>query len=224
MATITVEDYVLFTTYCLEYRAMVVEQLSEQRERKKLEDLKDRYDKGEISDNELENLPPYGVICQTLVIRDLKGIGVDHVGAQGRDIIRKVVRVSADNYPEMMNKCYIINAPFVFNALWYFIKGLLSQRSLEKVSITGTNYMQELLKRVNVEDIPELIEGGKLEWNASPYMFQVEPEGCLANLDDVMEENNAKVFSDEEYEVPLIPPVGLSSPSLEIPHDRKSCP
>merc|ERR1711871_1849271 len=106
-----------------------------------------------------ENLPPYGVICQALVIRDLKGIGVNHMGAQGRENIRKVIRISADNYPEMMNKCFMINAPFVFNTLWYFIKGLLSQRTVDKVSIAGTNYILDLLSRVNAEDIPEMITG-----------------------------------------------------------------
>ena len=175
---------------------MVVEQLSEQRERKKLKDLKEKYDRGEISDIDLENLPPYGVICQTLVIRDLKGIGVDHMGAQGREIIRKVIRISADNYPEMMNKCFMINAPFVFNTLWYFIKGLLSQRTVDKVSIAGTNYILDLLSRVNAEDIPEMITGGKLKLNVIPYVFQVQPGGCLANLDDLDGESNGETIME----------------------------
>lgn len=186
LATITVEEYLLFVMYCLEYRSMVIEQLSEQRERMILNDLKERYDKGAISDSELENLPPYGVICQSLVIRDLKGIGVDHMGAQGREIIRKVVSISADNYPEMMNKCYMINAPFVFNTLWYFIKGLLSQRTVDKVSISGANYMQDLLKRVHAENIPDIIQGGKLREDCIPYVFEIEPGGSLANLNDVI--------------------------------------
>lgn len=30
---------------------------------------------------------------------------------------------------EMMNKCFMINAPWIFNAMWYFAQGLLSARS-----------------------------------------------------------------------------------------------
>ena len=59
---------------------MAVEQLSEQRERAKLEELYSRYEKNEISDKELSELPPYGVIVQTLVIRDLAGITLEHMG------------------------------------------------------------------------------------------------------------------------------------------------
>ena len=167
---------------------MVLEQLSEQRERAKLMDLKEKYDKGELSDADLAALPPYGEIVQTLVIRDLSGIGMDHMGSQGRDIIKKVVAVSADNYPEMMNKCYMINTPFMFNTIWYFIKGLLAQRTVDKVSMSGSKYLDELSKRVAVDNIPDIVKGGKLADDLTVYSFDTAPGGCLGNYGAIVPE------------------------------------
>lgn len=36
-------------------------------------------------------------------------------------------------YLEMMKKCYMINTPWLFNTLWYFVKGLLAARTIQKV-------------------------------------------------------------------------------------------
>jgi hypothetical protein len=88
LKAITVPEYIHYFTYCLEYRSMTIEQLSEQRERENLRELKDRYDAGkldmifdknpicvvdiiifllgELKDEDLAALPPYGIIVQTL--------------------------------------------------------------------------------------------------------------------------------------------------------------
>jgi hypothetical protein len=82
---------------------------------------------------------------------------MEHIGSQGREIIRSVIGLSADNYPEMMGKCYMINTPWLFNTLWYFVKGLLAQRTIDKVAIIGTSYIPELQKRVSLENLPRYI-------------------------------------------------------------------
>lgn len=72
---VTIEDYILFMTYCLEYRSIILEQLSEEREREAIAATKDeeqkKRDKGVAP---LITTNPYGVIVQMCVIRDL-GIG-----------------------------------------------------------------------------------------------------------------------------------------------------
>lgn len=35
--------------------------------------------------------------------------------------------VIAANYPECLGKCHMINVPWVFSSMWYFIKGLLDE-------------------------------------------------------------------------------------------------
>jgi hypothetical protein len=119
MNSITIEEYILFVIYSLEYRSLIIEQMSEERERKVLENLKEKNS---------ESNEPYGVLVYTCVIRDLNGVGFDHFSARGREIISAVIKIASDNYPELMRKCYIINSPFIFNTIWYFIQGLLSPR------------------------------------------------------------------------------------------------
>lgn len=64
---INITDYILFVTYSLEYRSLIVEQISEQRERAYLAALtQDQRAKLEEPD-----AAPYGVIVNTCVIRDL---------------------------------------------------------------------------------------------------------------------------------------------------------
>lgn len=65
-----------------------------------------------------------------------------------------------DHYPETLAKTCIINAPFYFQAVWSLVKPLLQPRTVNKVTLLGTKYMDELLKYVDAENIPEYM-GGK---------------------------------------------------------------
>lgn len=64
---INIDDYILFVTYSLEYRSLIVEQLSEQREKAFLAGLSPE----QLAKLEDPDSPPYGVIVNTCVIRDL---------------------------------------------------------------------------------------------------------------------------------------------------------
>ena len=66
---ITMEDYILFVIYTLEYKSLIIEQLSELRERKYLNSLSDD-ERAEI-DSISSTKPPYGVLANICVIRDL---------------------------------------------------------------------------------------------------------------------------------------------------------
>lgn len=117
---ITLAEYILFLTYCLEHKSLVLEQLSEERERNILAKA------GEDS----SMVPPslYGVLLGTCVIRDLKAVGLEHLSTQGMNIINAVVQLASDNFPEMMSKCYMVNTPWVFTWSWVAIKQFLPAR------------------------------------------------------------------------------------------------
>lgn len=38
-----------------------------------------------------------------------------------------LLHISTANYPEYLGKCHMINVPWVFTSMWYFIKGLLDE-------------------------------------------------------------------------------------------------
>jgi CRAL/TRIO domain len=170
LSQVSIPEYIRFVIHSLEYKTLVIEQLSEVRERAALalyrKNQIDKQGQGqegvdiigsekgtekgigkgagagngsgkvvgtekgtkrgieEVEEEEGvdESAVPYGVLLYTCVIRDLSGVGFEHVGAKGQEIIQAVIGVASANYPELMRKCFMINAPWVFNALWYFIK------------------------------------------------------------------------------------------------------
>jgi hypothetical protein len=78
------------------------------------------------------------------------GVGFEHLSAKGQEIIRAVIALASDNYPgrlmtfkpsvclnqfsdlhfslELMRKAFMVNTPWIFNTVWFFIKGLLAAR------------------------------------------------------------------------------------------------
>lgn len=154
---ITIPEYVVFVTHALEYRQLILEQLSEERERAYLNSLSDA-ERTRIEHPDC-NDPPYGVITQTCVIRDLDGVGFEHLSVKGREIIQAVVALASDNYPEMMRKTFMINVPWVFNTVWYFIKGLLAAKTVSKITLYGGAYINEIAKEIPRASLPSLVGG-----------------------------------------------------------------
>ena len=179
---LTIDEYIQFVIYCLEYRSIIIEQLSEEKEQKFLLQ-QSQLEVDSLSTTDVES-EPYGVIINTAVIRDMGGIGFEHLGTQGQSIINSVVSLATDNYPgqfkflcfhcvlslfydffdkfyclsiEMMKKCYMINTPWIFNTIWYFIKGLLAARTINKVILLGTSYMIDLEADIHIDSIPGMI-------------------------------------------------------------------
>lgn len=95
---IKIEEYIEFITYALEYKSVILEQLSHEKEVLNYSRLQSHI--SQYADTSIEQIPkdilneldtPYGVIMHTCVIRDLSGVGWEHLGAQGQDIIRAVI-------------------------------------------------------------------------------------------------------------------------------------
>jgi hypothetical protein len=164
----------VFAIHVLEYRSLILEQISESRDRVYLSSLESdesrtaavhipEYVDGVATTEESE---PWINMCGTMVIRDLGAVGFRHLGTTGQNIIRTVVTVSSDNYPELLRKCYMVNTPWVFTSIWYIIKGWVAAKTVAKVSLLGGSFMEELLEEVDEENIPVLI-GGKSTVNDS---------------------------------------------------------
>jgi hypothetical protein len=116
--SITKEEYILFFIYTMEYRAIVMEQFSHEVEEKYLKEYPDPNDRTD----------GYGVMSLFFCIRDLKGVGMAHVTtAEGRAILGTVLSLGLSNYPEYLARSHMTNTPWVFNSLWYFVKGFLDE-------------------------------------------------------------------------------------------------
>ena len=118
LSQVSIPQYIRFVIHSLEYKTLVIEQLSEVRERAALAihhknqaerqaerqgQMEGKEDEGEEREVEGEGVDesacPYGVLLYTCVIRDLAGVGFEHVGAKGQEIIQAVIGVASANYP-----------------------------------------------------------------------------------------------------------------------------
>jgi len=104
------------------------------------------------------------VVDKSLNIMDLEDLGfrvVTHSTA--RKVLKTYVEVLQNHYPEQAGKMVIINAPKVFGIAWSFVKPLLDEKTVGKISIYGTDraaYTQALLELVDEDQLPALF-GGK---------------------------------------------------------------
>jgi hypothetical protein len=106
--TVSIEDYKQFVVYCLQYKTLIIEQLSELKERQLLE-------KYNGHPPETEN--GYGVILQCTIIRCLKGMGMDFLGSDSKAVLKATMDIAQANFPEMLFKNHIVNAGWMFNTI-----------------------------------------------------------------------------------------------------------
>lgn len=65
----------------------------------------------------------------------------------------------------------MINTPWIFNTIWYFIKGLLAVRTINKIKVLGKSYIEEINKEIDFENLPIEFGGNLIEKDRSCYKF-----------------------------------------------------
>ena len=86
-----------------------------------------------------------------------------------------------DHYPEMAHKVLIINAGYFFTGLWAVVKLFLNKLTQEKITILGSNYMDELKKFARPEALPVCIGGACTEdINSYPNFFDNDLKSAIA--------------------------------------------
>ena len=48
--------------------------------------------------------------------------------------------VASDNYPEILGRMFIVNAPFFFTGIWTMCKPFLDDGTKKKITILGSDY------------------------------------------------------------------------------------
>jgi len=131
---ITGEEWLLFQKYHMEYKMHILGQITE----------------------------ATGVLAKTFRVMNLKGLGFSHLHRPCLDMIKVSNKQIELNYPEVMGKCFIVNAPMVFKAIWVIVKPWLPARTLLKIEVLGAGYQDRLQELVEVQKIPCSL-GGKGE-------------------------------------------------------------
>ena len=84
-------------------------------------------------------------------------------------LLKKIMKISQDFYPEMMGKLIIINAPFIFSAVFAVVKGWVDEKTRKKVSLLGSNYLKNLQEYIDNDNIPTYFGGtGTSDCNDGP--------------------------------------------------------
>ena len=79
-----------------------------------------------------------------------------------RDWFGYLAGVAQDCYPEMLEKCYVVNAPFLINAAWALAKTFLNEKTRKKVQIIGSSFEKTLYKDIEKNQLPDFLGGTKV--------------------------------------------------------------
>ncbi|KAM7304228.1 hypothetical protein ISCGN_014128 [Ixodes scapularis] len=71
------------------------------------------------------------------------------------DMIINLVTMYEDNYPEMLKKAYVINAPKIYPIIYNMVKPFLSEETAKKIHVFGKdNWKKALLQDISEEELP----------------------------------------------------------------------
>mmetsp|Transcript_14059 Transcript_14059/g.16009 ORF Transcript_14059/g.16009 Transcript_14059/m.16009 type:complete len:270 (-) Transcript_14059:102-911(-) len=99
-----------------------------------------------------------------VIIFDLKGFNYSEHGSKlSMSLVRILIQIIQEQYPQRMRKIYITNPPFLFNALWNVLKVIIEKDLKEKIVVVKK---MDMLKELIDEDVLETRFGGK---RTEPY-------------------------------------------------------
>ncbi|CAM6109709.1 unnamed protein product [Calypogeia fissa] len=127
-------------------------------------------------------------IDSTTTILDVAGVGMKNFGKSARDLIISIQKVDNDNYPETLNRLFIINAGPGFKLIWSSIKGFLDPKTTSKINVLGNKYQSKLLEIIDPSQLPEFLggtctcaeEGGCLRSDKGPWKDPVLLKAIMA--------------------------------------------
>mmetsp|Transcript_9504 Transcript_9504/g.18387 ORF Transcript_9504/g.18387 Transcript_9504/m.18387 type:complete len:331 (+) Transcript_9504:995-1987(+) len=120
---------------------------------------------------------------QTFSILDLGGAGTRLMKKQVYNLIKLASNVAQENYPELLGRMFIVNAPLLFSGAWTIVKPMLDEKTRNKITIIGSKFQKQLFEIADPANIPAFLggtcncDGGCLFRNIGPW----NPEGRPRN-------------------------------------------
>jgi len=97
-------------------------------------------------------------ITNMVALVDLAGMNMSHMAAL--PWFGALANVDNNYYPEIIEKVFVLNAPYIFPMLWKIAKGMINPQTREKIEFLNADEMQErLLEFVDADQLPEKFGG-----------------------------------------------------------------
>uniref|UniRef100_A0AAT9H863 Retinal binding protein n=1 Tax=Peronia verruculata TaxID=500109 RepID=A0AAT9H863_9EUPU len=102
------------------------------------------------------------------VIFDMEGVSSKMLWRPGLQMYLHLVRVLEDNYPEMLKRMFVVNAPRIFPLLYKICRPLISEDTKNKIHVLGSDFSTTLLQYIDEEELPAFLGGKKTDPDGNP--------------------------------------------------------
>ena len=65
--------------------------------------------------------------------------------------MKAYLRIMGEHYPACVGFTWIVNAPFIFKAMWVIAKGWVDEKKRKEIVIFGDDYLDALLEKIDLD-------------------------------------------------------------------------
>eukprot|EP00743_Colponemidia_sp_Colp-15_P001514 GILK01001654.1.p1 GENE.GILK01001654.1~~GILK01001654.1.p1 ORF type:complete len:442 (+),score=79.64 GILK01001654.1:100-1326(+) len=129
-------------------------------------------------------------------ICDMTGMTMGKMNKALYAILKSLSSIDQDNYPEQLNKLFVVNAPGIINVVWNVVKPWLNPVTKSKIDIIGGSGRDKLLAFIDADQLPDFL-GGACKCSGGCLPWYGEKDGSGSFLGKYLEADvPAKKFQD----------------------------